>query len=198
MLGYEPQWNITDTQMDVPSVEERIALLQSARTNAISALEKAATVMKEYYDRKKSDTPELQVKDKVWLEGTNITPLRPMKKLAEKRYGPFEIIKQTGRGAYELKLPTSWKSIHPVFNKVLLTKFIEPLPSQSKIQPPPEIINGEEEYKIEAILDYKMKGRKRLYLVKWEGYDHDENTWEPKSMVKDTIALEEFENDLKG
>jgi len=29
---------------------------------------------------------------KVWLENTNITPFRPMKKLAEKRYGPFEIL----------------------------------------------------------------------------------------------------------
>jgi len=30
------------------------------------------------------------------------------------------------------------------------------------------------------------------------GYDHDENTWEPKSTAKDTIALDEFEKGLKG
>ena len=38
----------------------------------------------------------------------------------------------------------------------------------------------EEEYQVEQILDHTFKDGKHLYLIKWEGYDSDENTWEPR------------------
>ena len=38
----------------------------------------------------------------------------------------------------------------------------------------------EEEYVVERIIRSKGKGKKKLYYVKWEGYDKEEdNTWEP-------------------
>lgn len=37
----------------------------------------------------------------------------------------------------------------------------------------------EEEYQVEQILDHTVKDGKHLYLIKWEGYDSDDNTWEP-------------------
>lgn len=36
-------------------------------------------------------------------------------------------------------------------------------------------------YNIEHIVDHKEEGGRMFYLIKWEGYDHDENTWEPSS-----------------
>jgi len=50
----------------------------------IKALHKAAEVMKTYYDENCDQAPPLTIGQKVWLEGTNITPVRPMKKLADK------------------------------------------------------------------------------------------------------------------
>jgi len=94
----------------------------------------------------------LPVGSKVWLEHTNITPFRPMKKLAEKRYGPFEILKAIGPSAYKLKIPVHWKGVHPVFNKVLLTLFNDPLPSQSVIKPLPPF-KQPTSYEVEAILN---------------------------------------------
>ena len=47
--------------------------------------------------------------------------------------------------------------------------------------PPPEIINNQEEYEVERILDSRMSGRQGLqYLVKWKGYGNEENSWEPE------------------
>ena len=54
---------------------------------------------------------------------------------------------------------------------------------------------AEEEYEIEKILDKKGSGKKTMYLVKWKGYDKEEdNTWEPVSSLQENLPfIEEFE-----
>jgi len=135
----------------------------TARTHTTQALAKAAELMKKFYDAKRDDQPPLPVGSKVWLENTNITPFRPMKKLAKKRYGPFEILETIGPSAYKLKIPSTWKGVHPVFNEVLLTPFNDPLPSQSVIQPPLPIQTDPASYEVEAILD-TIKQRKKTTI----------------------------------
>src|SRR4051812_42875044 len=76
----------------------------------------------------------------VWLEATNIKTDWPMKKLDDKRYGPFKIKSKVGSGAYRLTIPWSWKSIHPVFNKFFLSLHNPPLDdSKQKPTPPPPL-----------------------------------------------------------
>jgi hypothetical protein len=48
------------------------------------ALKQSAEMMKRNYDRRKGDLQEYKPGDKVWLEGTNITTNRPIKKLNNK------------------------------------------------------------------------------------------------------------------
>ena len=49
------------------------------------------------------------------LEATNIKTERLSKKLDDKRYGPFKVIKKEGLASYRLKLDKSWRQIHPVY-----------------------------------------------------------------------------------
>ena len=46
-------------------------------------------------------------------------------------------------------------------------------------QPPPDLVDGEEEYEVEEILDSRKygRGRKVQYLVKWKGYPSSDNQW---------------------
>ena len=37
-----------------------------------------------------------------------------------------------------------------------------------------------EEYNVESIADHKITKGKILYWIKWQGYDEDQNTWEPE------------------
>ena len=38
----------------------------------------------------------------------------------------------------------------------------------------------EEEYEVETILEKRLKKGKAEYLIKWKGFDNeDDNTWEP-------------------
>ncbi len=105
--------------------------------------------MKRQYDKKKTALRNYQVGDKVWLDSTNLHLPRPKKKLDDKRIGPFVIKSKTGAATYKLKLPQHWK-IHPCFNEKLLTLYIPPAP-------PPDLINNEEEFKIEEILDSRPR-----------------------------------------
>jgi len=72
------------------------------------------------------------------------------------------------------------KRLHPVFNVVKLS-LASPDPIVGRHPdppPPPELIEGEEEYIVEEVLNSRMYRRKLQYLVKWEGYGVEENTWE--------------------
>ena len=71
--------------------------------------------------------------------------------------------------------------LHPVFNVVKLTPApADPIEGRRPRPPPlPEIIDGEEEWVVEEILDSKMMNRKLRYLVKWEGFGVEHNSWEP-------------------
>ncbi len=46
-----------------------------------SALKTAKEDMKRFYDKKQTELVEYKEGDKVWLEGTNLSTNRPMKKL---------------------------------------------------------------------------------------------------------------------
>ena len=55
------------------------------------------------------------------------------------------------------------------------------------------------EYVVESIRDKRKchKGGSYEYLVKWQGYSSDENTWEPKENLSNAPdAMREFENKL--
>ena len=71
--------------------------------------------------------------------------------------------------------------LHPVFNIVKLTPApVDPIEGRCSRPPPlPEIVDGEEEWVVEEILDSKMMNRKLRYLVKWEGFGVEHNSWEP-------------------
>jgi hypothetical protein len=63
-------------------------------------------------------------------------------------------------------------------------------------RPTPELIDGEEEYSVENILDSRRFGRRRRlqYLVKWEGYPDSDNMWVDKDDVFAEDKIWEFKS----
>jgi hypothetical protein len=66
------------------------------------------------------------------------------------------------------------------------------------MRPPPDLIEGEEEFEVEAIAAHKKWGRGYRYLVKWKGYPISENTWEPENHLKGAEEiLKEYKQRLR-
>src|SRR3981189_3532142 len=88
------------------------------------------------------------------IDATDIATDRPSVKLAHCRLGPYPIDVRVGHGAYRLKLPPSLSQLHPVFPIVKLTLATpDPIIGRRSRPPPPVLVEGEEEHKVEAILD---------------------------------------------
>ena len=97
---------------------------------------------------------------------------------------------------YRLELPMQWR-IHPVFHINLLTKYNEtPLHGINYQCPPPELIDGEEEYEVEKVIASRRfgRGRKLQYLVKWKGYPDLDNQWVSKEDVFADEVIREFKH----
>ena len=90
---------------------------------------------------------------------------------------------------YHLKLPNSWR-IHPVIHATLLSSYKEnEVHGTNFVQPPPDLIEGEPEYEVEAILSHHRRGRGSWYLVEWKGYSTAEKTWEPEQKLSNAQQL---------
>ncbi len=65
--------------------------------------------------------------------------------------------------------------------------------------PPPNLIEGEEEFEVERIVAHRTFGQsKRLqYLIKWKGYPESDNSWEPADQVHAPDLVKHYQSTAK-
>ncbi|KAJ9519470.1 hypothetical protein QJQ45_000563 [Haematococcus lacustris] len=117
------------------------------------------------------------------LLSTKNMRLKPGKarKLLPRFVGPFKVLDLVGQVAVNLQLPASMSRLHPVFHVSLIKPYTG---TDVGFMPPPvEWLDEEPVYYVERLLDHRHvhAGKAKEYLVQWEGYDADHNTWEPRS-----------------
>jgi len=112
--------------------------------------------MKKQFDKKRQNLQELMEGDNVWLEAKNIHSNQPSKKLDQKRYRSFKISKDIVQEVFQLELPEE-QAIHNVFNEDLLIQCRKPQFKGKHMDPAPSlnIINDEEEYKMEEVMNHR-------------------------------------------
>ena len=108
-------------QTEFSKLEEFLIGLQKSWEEATKAIKEAQEMMKKQFDKKRRNPQGLQEEKNVWLEAKNIHSNRLSKKLDQKRYRPFKILKAIGQRVFQLKLPEGWM-IHNMFNEDLLTQ----------------------------------------------------------------------------
>jgi hypothetical protein len=152
LLGYDitltPKENVTSINQ---SANNRIRKMMEKHAIAIDAINRTAQT---------SETIPSQYKEgaQVWLEVTNLKIKHQKTKLAPKRYRPFMVDREISPVAYQLCLPASW-SIHNVFHASLLSPYHETdAHGPNFSRPPPDLIDGKEEYEMEHIISHRRHG----------------------------------------
>jgi len=118
-------------------------------------LEKVQEEIKKYVDRKRAEVNKYKVGDLVMLSTKDLKYQmvgRRTKKLIERFIGSYKIKKIISSNTVELELPSTIK-IHSVVNVSRIQRYVEQVEGQRKEQPAPVVIEGEEEWKVEKILN---------------------------------------------
>src|SRR6266481_2231870 len=159
------------------------------RANAIQVLNKVT-------DQKGPPPSQFRIKDQVWLDASHLKLPHQKAKLTPKQLSPFRIIQEISLVAYHLELPVNWR-IHNVFHASLLTPYHETQAHGPNFtRPPPDLIDGEDEYEVEQIVAHRQFGRakKLQYLIKWKGYPESDNTWEPADQVHAPELIKHYQS----
>ena len=186
MYGITPRAiPLTFNSTKFPTVKARLDALKQARQEALAAHELARFRM---LDRFKHDSKPFKKGDRVWLDACNLKTAYP-KKFTPKREGPFKIKDVLGLLTYQLDIPKRWK-IHNVFHATLLSPFRQTdVHGPSFANPPPDLINGEEQYEVEAILNHHKISRGYQYLIRWKNYSSGDDQWEPELHIKNADEI---------
>ncbi|KAK3523581.1 hypothetical protein QTP70_002729 [Hemibagrus guttatus] len=147
-------------------------------------------------DLLRSQAPNYQPGQKVWLSTQDIRIRLPCRKLSPRFIGPFPITRQINPVTYHLQLPPEYK-IHPVFHVSLLKPHhLSVLPStepgEAEEPPLPLIVDDGAAYLVQDILDSRCRGGHLEYLVDWEGYGPEERSWVPRNNLLDPSLLDDF------
>jgi hypothetical protein len=196
LMGYQPR---TVTSVLVPGIdpmnrpfmasqkaEDYVAVIESHWKQARDSLVLAQERQAKAYNKGQHEVQELKPGDLalvnphmlklVDVEGTG-------RKLVQHTIGPFEVMEQINPLVYHLRLPDNYP-MHPVFNLSHLRKYTQsdPIFGDQVILPPTrDLLNASDEYEVEAILGHRItkrkNGNRRMYLVRWRGFDLSEDSW---------------------
>ena len=176
-MGFIPRTHQPTRAGNVPALEERKSRLLQARNDAQEAISKAQSLW-----QKSPHFLKYHVDQQVWLEGTHLRTTHPTHKLRAKRFGPFKVLEVLSPVTYRLELPVNWK-IHNAFHAAVLHPYKETaIHGPNFPEPPPDLVEGQEEWEVDNVLASRRFGHNRVlqYLVKWKGFSEAHNSWEPK------------------
>jgi len=180
--------------------EKFVEKMKEIQEETKAALRKAQEDMRKYADKKRSDADEYKVGDLVMLSTKDLKYQivgRRTKKLTERFVGPYRVKEIISLNAVKLELPSTVK-IHPVVNVSRVRRYVGQVKGQRKEQLAPVIIEEEEEWEVERILNKKKVRGKEKYLVRWKGFTAESDIWEGRENLENAKeAIEEFEKEYR-
>jgi RNase H-like domain found in reverse transcriptase/Integrase zinc binding domain/Chromo (CHRromatin Organisation MOdifier) domain len=176
-----------NVQMDPP--EERKNLLRGIHEQVKLDLEWNKKQTEQYYNNRRSEAPQMQEGQLVYLRRRtigkneyNIKTKRASDKLDCIHLGPFRISKKLDHDNYRLALPPRMQ-IHPEFH-VSVLKPAESDESKASV----------EEFEVEAVIGRRVNDQdKTEYLIQWKGYP-GEDTWEEVTNLHCPEEIRRFEH----
>ncbi|KAK3515307.1 hypothetical protein QTP70_013471 [Hemibagrus guttatus] len=197
VLGYQPPLFPWDGEpSDVPAVDYWFRESERVWGEAHQQLQRTVRRRRTTADLRRSQAPDYQLGQKVWLSTRDIKLRLPCRKLSPRFIGPFTIVRKINPVTYRLQLPPEYR-IHPVFHVSLLKPHhpsVSPSTGPGTAEEPllPLLIDDGPAYLVKEVLDSRRRGGRLEYLVDWEGCGPEEWSWIPRDDILDPGLLEDF------
>ena len=148
-------------------VSKFVERMQEIQEEVKAALGKTQEDMKKYADRHRGEVEEYQVGDLVLLSTKDLKYQivgRRTEKLMERFVRSYRVKSIVLMNTLELELPSTVK-IHPVVNVSRVQRYTGQVEGQRKEMPQLVVIEGEEEWEVEKIMNKRQVQRRDKYLV---------------------------------
>uniref|UniRef100_A0A803TXD7 Gypsy retrotransposon integrase-like protein 1 n=1 Tax=Anolis carolinensis TaxID=28377 RepID=A0A803TXD7_ANOCA len=181
--GFHPRFfpSVIETS-EVPAAEDWLQELTAVQQLLLQQLDQAKEDYKRHADSHRQPGPEIKVGDRVFLSTRFLPSHHPCRKLDARFIGPYPVVAQLNPVTFKLQLPRSMR-IHPVFHRSLLLPADGVRPDADRPAPTPVLVDGEEEFEVQDILDSRFHRRRLQYLIDWVGFGPEERSWEDASTV---------------
>ncbi|KAL0152827.1 hypothetical protein M9458_051867, partial [Cirrhinus mrigala] len=197
ILGFQPPlfpWSGEPSEL--PAVNSWFRRCEETWNRAHVHLQRAVRRTQIQADHGRRPNPTYEPGQWVWLSTRDLRLRLPSKKLSPRYVGPFRIIRQITPVSFKLELPAEYR-ISTTFHVSLLKPAgdpggVENLEEIAPQMPPPLIIDSEEAYRVNTLLDSRRRRGNLQYLVDWEGFGPEERSWVPAEDILDPSLTADF------
>jgi len=183
---------LVDWDPDRPVFENASHYMQSLDNQLQAVLEASMAHRALVYASRRTGPPPGQIR--TFAPGEFVLadyPNRPPNKTCFPRDGPYVVAERNGDSYIVIHLLTQRpKRIH--------VAKLHPFRVASNVDPAAVVSAETQEFVIDTILDHRYKdpshktARNLEFKVRWYGYGPDDDTWEPWSNLRETIAVEDY------